>query len=69
MHHTTFGHTDVLLTCCVLAVTLYFAVVANISISSLNLSLLLNSVGFYQVSHWSCKAAATWQAASRSASA
>lgn len=31
------------------AVTLYFAVVANISIASLNLSLLVNSVGFYQV--------------------
>lgn len=31
------------------AVTLYFAVVANVSIASLNLSLLLNTVGFYQV--------------------
>jgi hypothetical protein len=31
------------------AVTLYFAVVANVSIASLNLSLLVNSVGFYQV--------------------
>eukprot|EP00879_Flechtneria_rotunda_P001975 GHRR01002150.1.p1 GENE.GHRR01002150.1~~GHRR01002150.1.p1 ORF type:complete len:375 (+),score=101.36 GHRR01002150.1:344-1468(+) len=30
-------------------VTLYFAVVANVSISSLNLSLLVNSVGFYQI--------------------
>jgi len=28
---------------------LRFAVVANLSIASLNLSLLVNSVGFYQV--------------------
>jgi hypothetical protein len=32
------------------AVVLYFAVVADVSIASLNLSLLVNSVGFYQVS-------------------
>lgn len=31
------------------AVTLYFSVVASISIASLNLSLLVNSVGFYQI--------------------
>lgn len=30
-------------------VTLYFALVANVSIASLNLSLLVNSVGFYQI--------------------
>eukprot|EP00878_Enallax_costatus_P005590 GHUV01005863.1.p1 GENE.GHUV01005863.1~~GHUV01005863.1.p1 ORF type:complete len:373 (+),score=114.70 GHUV01005863.1:591-1709(+) len=29
--------------------TLYFALVANVSIASLNLSLLVNSVGFYQI--------------------
>lgn len=28
---------------------LYFAIVANVSIASLNLSLLVNTVGFYQV--------------------
>lgn len=33
----------------VLTGTLYFALVANVSIASLNLSLLVNSVGFYQV--------------------
>jgi hypothetical protein len=33
-----------------IAVTLYFSVVASVSIASLNLSLLLNTVGFYQVS-------------------
>lgn len=32
-----------------LAETVYFAVIANVSIASLNLSLLVNSVGFYQV--------------------
>lgn len=31
------------------AVVMYFAVVADVSIASLNLSLLVNSVGFYQV--------------------
>jgi hypothetical protein len=31
------------------AVVLYFAIVADVSIASLNLSLLVNSVGFYQV--------------------
>jgi hypothetical protein len=35
---------------CACAVTLLFAVVANVSIASLNLSLLVNSVGFYQAS-------------------
>jgi solute carrier family 35 protein E3 len=30
-------------------VTLHFALVANVSIASLNLSLLVNSVGFYQI--------------------
>jgi hypothetical protein len=33
---------------------LKFAVVANVSIASLNLSLLVNSVGFYQVSTSVC---------------
>jgi hypothetical protein len=36
------------------AVVLYFAVVADVSIASLNLSLLVNSVGFYQVSACAC---------------
>jgi hypothetical protein len=39
---------DVCACCC--AEVLLFALVANTSIASLNLSLLINSVGFYQAS-------------------
>lgn len=38
---------------CCIADVLLFALVASTSIASLNLSLLINSVGFYQASAWS----------------